>query len=275
MNTNRKTQFIAGIMFLMILLSACGAEPAPAAAPTLTISEMQTIVAGAAATATPECPPFSAETGQPLVSSGDGGCNYYEGTPVSNPPTRMPNSAPTAQSVVIDPTQPSGTGVCEDGKLVLVYNAPVGTVLDRTPVGEAGRVDIMEISKEPGKGQGNHDRAIIDIPTLGNVWMVDVKAGADTIMTRGFCGTNEAVADWAVKAHVPSLQQASRDANGNQPPADEIGVYRLDFEARAFIVVKAATSPNAPSPEEVLSWIEVSFNEGGNISAVPMHVVYP
>lgn len=264
---------LSAILIAAFLLAACASPAAPAdTGPAVSTAVAMTVAAQKpAATATP-CPRFSSQTGQPLVGEGDAGCFYYE-PPAGQPPVL---GSPTATNAPrLNPTQPAGTNPCEDGKLVLVYNAPVGTVLDRTPVGEAERADIMEFSKEPGRGFGNHDRAIVVIPRLGPVWMVDVKKGADTIMTRGFCGTNEAVTDWAIKAHIPSLQQASRDANGDQPPANEIGVYRLDFEARALIVVKAATADNAPSPEEILSWIEVMFNDGTSISDVQMHVVYP
>lgn len=228
--------------------------------PTNTLASGEIVQTNIAAT-------YAVQTGLPTFTS----------TAALPAPTKsqLPNTAvPTNTPIRIDPTQPAGTGVCEDGKPVLVYNADAGQVLDRTPLGEAERADILEISYEgKGLGFGSHARAIIVIPRLGPVWMVDAVAGSDTIMTRGFCGTNEAVTDWAIKAHIPSLQAASRDSNGDQPPADEIAVYRLDFEAGAFIVEKAATAANAPTPEEVLSWIEVMFNENGHASAVPMHVV--
>lgn len=200
-------------------------------------------------TATPTLTPTAAPTSAPTSA-----------------PTATPTAAPTATPIISAPP-----AACRDGELVLVHAADAGDTLDRLPVGEGERVDIMEISW-PGQGFGGLDRAIIVIPRLGNVWQVNVLLGAQTVATRGFCGTNEAVAEWAVTAHVPSLQQASRDATGNQPPAAEIGVYRLDYEARALIVVQAATAANAPSPEEVLTRIELSFHEDGNVSAVPLTV---
>lgn len=98
MNAKRTTRFIAGIsLILMMLLSACGAQSAPAAVPTLTISEMQTLVLAAAQ---PDCPAFSSETGQPLISSGDAGCFYYEPPAAGNPPT---STLPAAAAPAIQP----------------------------------------------------------------------------------------------------------------------------------------------------------------------------
>lgn len=193
-------------------------------------------------------------------------------TPTAAPTVEIPPPPPTAQPTEAPaPTQAPTAGPCRDGELVLIHAADAGDTLDRLPIGEAERVDILEISW-PGKGFGGLERAIIVLPRLGPVWQVNAKAGAQTVATRGFCGSNEAVADWAVTAHVQSLQQASRDADGNQPSAGEIGVYRLDYEAKVLIVVKKTTATNAPSPEELLSKIELSFNEGGKVSAVPLTV---
>lgn len=185
------------------------------------------------------------------------------------PPTNGTGTGAPSAPVAPAPA-PAAPGACYDGELVLTHKADEGDTLSRTPVGEAERADIMEMSWA-GEGFGGLDRAIVVIPRLGPVWAVNVKAGVQTIATRGFCGTNEAVASWAVAAHVPSLQQASRDAEGQQPTSEEVGVYRLDYEARALYVEKAA--PAGPSPEEVLGWIELSFHEGGVRSSTPLHVV--
>jgi len=203
-----------------------------------------------------------------LMTAGAEATKIAGGQPASAQSTAQP---PVVQATAVVPPAAPAAG-CRDGELVLVHAADLGEFLDRLPVGEAERADIMEIS-HLGNGFGHYDRAIIVLPRLGPVWMVDVVKGAKTVATRGFCGTNEAVAQWAVTAHVPSLQQASRDSEGKQPPESEIAVYRLDFEARALIVVKPATAGNAPTPEEILTWIEVSFHEGGTVSYVPLHVV--
>lgn len=167
-------------------------------------------------------------------------------------PTKLPAAAPTA---------------CRDGELVLVHEADAGDVLPRTPVGEAERVDIIEIGV-PGGGFGGYDRFILITPRLGTVWMVNIREGARTIASRGFCGTNEAVASWAIQAHVPSFQQASRDPLGNQPPAEEIGVYVLRYEEHSLTEIK----PGRLNAEDVVGWIDVSFHEGVNVSAVPLTV---
>lgn len=187
----------------------------------------------------------------------DGDC------PVEKAPTPAPAMAAAVGSVA------KGSEVCADGELILVHAADQGGVLSRIPIGEAERVDIVEVSWR-GKGFGDLDRIILVTPPKGSVWEVNVKPGANTIAARGFCGSKAEVEAWAVKAHVASLQQASRDKNGNQPQDGEIGVYSLDFEKGALNVVQGAGK--GPDPKELLDKIDVSFHEGNIASNVPLHV---
>lgn len=242
-----KKIFTLSLIALFVLAACSGIISPPGTKPTQTAESTATAIT---ITATPQ------NTATPILI-------------VEPTATEAPTAEPTAALTSAPTAAPSGP--CRDGQLVLVHAADAGDTLDRLPVGEAERVDIMEISW-PGQGFGDLDRAIVVLPRLGPVWQADVLPGAQTVSTRGFCGTNEAVADWAVKAHVPSLQQASRDGQGDQPSADEIGVYRLDYEARTMIIVKKATTANAPAPEEVLSHIELSFHENGNVANVPLTV---
>lgn len=160
---------------------------------------------------------------------------------------------------------------CRDGELIFVHAADEGDVLRRVPIGEAERADIIEISW-PGGGFGGLDRAIVVVPRLGPVWSLNARHGATTIAARGFCGSNEEVTAWVLKAHVPSLQQASRDENGNQPAVEEFNVVRFNFEARAMRVVRRATADGVASPEDIMTRFDLSFHEGANRANVPLHV---
>jgi len=171
---------------------------------------------------------------------------------------------PTATTTMALTVPPAA---CRDGELVLVHAADEGDVLDRLPVGEAERVNIVEIGV-PGKGFGGYDRFIVVVPSLGAIWQVNISTGARTIASRGFCSTNEAVANWALEVHVPSFLQASRDQDGNQPPASEIGVYILNYEAGTLTELK----PGRLSAMEILKWIDLSFHKGTNVSSVILTV---
>lgn len=108
MNAKRTTQFIVLTVLLALVMSACGAAAQQPAAPAndqnviATVVEM-TVQAAMPAAATPVCPAYSAETSQPLISSGDAGCFYYE-------PISLPASTPTTQMTGIQvASQPFGS----------------------------------------------------------------------------------------------------------------------------------------------------------------------
>lgn len=253
--------FTAGIG---LVLAGCGADPKDAKIATL---EAQVGRLSATATPTSEAQALATENAQLKAQLA---LKTPEATKVVLP---SPTFVPATKARTIEATKVRETPAsCVDGELVFVLKTPEGQVFQRTPVGEAARADIVEVGRLGGNGFGGWDRFILVVPRLGPVWEVNV-LDTSTVAERGFCGDNAAVAKWAVEQHVPSFRQASRDPNGKQPGIDEIAVYRLDFEKREMIVEKPANSPVAPKPETVLGWFDVSFHQGQNKSAVPMHVV--
>lgn len=220
--------------------------------------------AGAATTPTPTPTP----TSTPRATQTAAAKNVTSGgaAPASTPsptPTSTPTTAPTPELIAAGAD--NGDKACKDGELLFRDTYPEGMVSPRVPLGEAERENIVELSW-PGNGFGGLDRAILVTPRLGPVWGVNV-TGAQTISARGFCGWGDEVTRWAVSQHVPSLQQASRDINGAQPVATEIGVFRLDYEAGALIeIVPGATGV----AEGLLERIDVTFSEGAVHSAQPL-----
>lgn len=174
-----------------------------------------------------------------------------------------PNVAPTTAPAVAPAT------CVEDGKLEYVVNAVQDgrRFIERQPIGLAAKTSIVEVGQLDGVGFAGWNRAILVVPTKGDVWQVNLNH-VSTVAERGFCGKMPDVVNWAITAHVPSLQQASRDAKGNQPSAEEIGVYRFDFERRALIVEK----PSNVDLGTILGMVDVSFRQNGQNNNVPMHV---
>lgn len=174
-----------------------------------------------------------------------------------------PNVAPATAPAV-------APAICaDDGKLEYVVNAVKDNsrFIERQPIGLAAKTSIVEVGQLDGTGFAGWNRAILVVPTKGDVWQVNLKH-VSTVAERSFCGKLPDVVNWAIAAHVPSLQQASRDAKGNQPSAEEIGVYRFDFERKALIVEK----PSNVDLGIILGMIDVSFRQNGQNNNVPIHV---
>ncbi|MBI3558950.1 hypothetical protein HY085_01010 [Candidatus Gottesmanbacteria bacterium] len=179
-----------------------------------------------------------------------------------------PNVAPaTATAPAVVPA------TCfEDGKLEYVVNAVQDgrRFIERQPIGLSAKTSIVEIGRLEGRGFGGFDRVILVVPPKNSEWQINLNR-VSTVAERGFCGDLDAVKKWAVQAHVPSLQQASRDARGNQPSEGEIAVYSLDFKSGRLEIVKPATG-SAPSPEDFLGWVDVSRRQGGQGQNVVINV---
>lgn len=166
--------------------------------------------------------------------------------------TPVPTTPPQATTTATPPAQPPAPqSACRDGEQMAV----VSNKLDRSPLGTGDRWSINEVSWV-GKGFGGLQRAVVVLSPLGGTWAVHIVNGM-TARVVAFCGTGEEVSAWAVKAHAPSLRQASQAPDGSRPSEGEIPVYWLDFAGDGKIhVVKDA--PNGPSPDVALAHLEVS-----------------
>lgn len=259
-------KFLYPLLIVVLFATACAGSPAnPSGAPTATVQ-------AAEATATRCQGTYNGHTydlavGESTDLNDPDGVTRVECSETRTGFTFTPNTATPASE---QPTaQPTETGPCLDGQMVLDELANQGSLLNRLMVGEAERVTVVHVSW-PGEGFAGLDRVIVIAPRQGPVWQVFVKSGAYSIATRGFCGSNQEVADWADPAEVESLRRASADSDGEIPPVSEIGIYLLNYEERTLIVVKNA--PDGPTPEEVLNHLELTFSENGNNANVPLAV---
>lgn len=261
MGTKTRYALLLSVLVLIsIVFSACAPQAAPAEAETTTWPDWAT----ASCNRGDQTVVIDQKTVDCAEVLGGKAPNNVQ-APAPKPVETGKNGSETAG----DPT-PSAAAACRDGEMVQSDQVDTpDSALTRLPVGEAARANVVHLAWV-GDGFAGLRRAIVITPALGPVWGVHVKEGLFSLAGRGFCGTPAEVAAWADPAEVDSLRRASAATDGSMPPSDEIPVYILNYEARTITTVKAA--PNGPTAQEVLDWLEVTFSEGGNHSAVPMHV---
>lgn len=162
-----------------------------------------------------------------------------------------------------------------DGMVIRTEAAETAGGLPRIPISEGNKGTIHELGwRSDGPfpyrgGDGNFDRAVLYVRPAGRVWEVNMVKGLSTIHSRGFCGTNAQNVEWARTMHRPALQQSSRGVDGNQPALSQIGLYEIDYEAKQMIEHETGTL----SAQDLVVRVDVSFNEGGRRSAVPLTAV--
>lgn len=275
MKTNRKTQFIAGIMLLMVLLSACsGTNSAPAgnndaAIQTAVAQGIATGMAAQNAAAPSPTPTLPACTSDPAQAAKIGQsltaeelqawiamCSVATAAtpmPAGQLPTGMPNFAgtPTAQSAAsgADTSAYEGTATCEDGKneTPLYVQTPADI-----PWGTKEGATVAEIAWKPGTGfDGWYRINAIAERIIGT----EMPYANDVLTLRvtQYCGSLQAIKDWA-PTHVTAMVNSSQNSAGARPNANEIPIVLLKRDGSIEWVVQVT---NGPSMEEIKAHLEM------------------
>lgn len=166
-------------------------------------------------------------------------------TPVATlEPTATPTPVPTAMAMPM-------AAACQDGKIL----ANQANSLTRVPIAVKEGISVWELSWI-GTGFGGFDRAVIIVPKVEDTRYAVHVLNAKTVHGVLYCGTMEAVQEWA-PTHVDAMLITAQDDQGHRP-AQEIGVYLLNWDG-TLTVVKAA--PKGPSKETFEKRLEVNFRK--------------